>query len=283
MPKGRISKKSVDGLNCRENQDRVFLWDDALAGFGVQSSAALGYAPSKLGLMDLNRDGSHSNATGGEQADAPSRYQAQYAPDKLESAKSERDALFRELAACGARGDSESQILLGLCYERGILAQRNFDVALEWYRRAAVQGSEEGCASFVRLSAVVEGDDGAWDRLETQVVCTLARSSLQRGPEPSNQRKAIKWRLNGAAAGDRYACWRLHELYLLGQSVKEDREESATWLRRACEDHPDEIVRGYFARVRSCIAEVVEDHVLDVALRADLNASDARAVRAARE
>jgi hypothetical protein len=35
MPTGRISKKSVDALACPEGQDRVFLWDDALAGFGV--------------------------------------------------------------------------------------------------------------------------------------------------------------------------------------------------------------------------------------------------------
>lgn len=35
MPQGRISKKSVDALTCTEDQDRVFLWDDALSGFGV--------------------------------------------------------------------------------------------------------------------------------------------------------------------------------------------------------------------------------------------------------
>ncbi|WP_368506942.1 tyrosine-type recombinase/integrase [Bradyrhizobium lupini] len=35
MPQGRISKKSVDALRCSEKQDRVFLWDDALSGFGV--------------------------------------------------------------------------------------------------------------------------------------------------------------------------------------------------------------------------------------------------------
>lgn len=28
-------KKSVDALRCSEKQDRVFLWDDALSGFGV--------------------------------------------------------------------------------------------------------------------------------------------------------------------------------------------------------------------------------------------------------
>jgi hypothetical protein len=35
MPQGRISKRLVDALVCPSGKDREFLWDDALAGFGV--------------------------------------------------------------------------------------------------------------------------------------------------------------------------------------------------------------------------------------------------------
>jgi hypothetical protein len=35
MPQGRISKRSVDSLTCPVGKDRIFLWDDALAGFSV--------------------------------------------------------------------------------------------------------------------------------------------------------------------------------------------------------------------------------------------------------
>lgn len=35
MPRGRITKRAVDALRCPASQDRDFLWDDALAGFGV--------------------------------------------------------------------------------------------------------------------------------------------------------------------------------------------------------------------------------------------------------
>jgi hypothetical protein len=35
MPRGRISKRSVDAVTCPAGKDREFLWDDALAGFGV--------------------------------------------------------------------------------------------------------------------------------------------------------------------------------------------------------------------------------------------------------
>jgi integrase len=35
MAQGRISKRSVDALQCETGKDRAFLWDEALAGFGV--------------------------------------------------------------------------------------------------------------------------------------------------------------------------------------------------------------------------------------------------------
>jgi hypothetical protein len=35
MPQGRVSKRSVDALACAPGKDRAFLWDVALAGFGV--------------------------------------------------------------------------------------------------------------------------------------------------------------------------------------------------------------------------------------------------------
>ena len=35
MPRGRISKRSVDALVCPTGKDREFLWDDGLSGFGV--------------------------------------------------------------------------------------------------------------------------------------------------------------------------------------------------------------------------------------------------------
>ena len=35
MPQGRITKRAVDALKCPKGHDRDFLWDEALAGFGV--------------------------------------------------------------------------------------------------------------------------------------------------------------------------------------------------------------------------------------------------------
>ena len=35
MPRGRITKRAVDALQCPAAKDREFLWDGALSGFGV--------------------------------------------------------------------------------------------------------------------------------------------------------------------------------------------------------------------------------------------------------
>ena len=40
MPSGRITKRAIDALRCPEGRDRDFLWDDALAGFGVAAFRA---------------------------------------------------------------------------------------------------------------------------------------------------------------------------------------------------------------------------------------------------
>jgi TPR repeat protein len=254
--------------------------DSALAREWYEKSGAGGFPLAAAGLADLDASRLEPCVPGSAPTTVLSFYRARYAPDKLICSKKDRGAAFRTISADAAAGDIDAQILLGTCYERGIHVEENWDVALDWYRGAAFEGSEEAGTLFARLSTEMDGDEGAWDRHEAEVIGTLARSSSQRGCEPSGVRKAIKWRLKGAEEGDRYACWRLHELYLLDKGVKQDREKSAKWLIRACEGHADEAVRRYFESVRPRIEEVIDEHILDVALRADLKTSITRAVTA---
>jgi integrase len=53
MPQGRISKRSVDALTCSSLKDREFLWDDALAGFGV----AVFQSGKKTYVAQFRKDG----------------------------------------------------------------------------------------------------------------------------------------------------------------------------------------------------------------------------------
>jgi integrase len=62
MPTGRITKRRVDALKCTAGRDRIFLWDDALAGFGV------GAFPSgtKVYVAQFRKDGRSRRVAIGE-------------------------------------------------------------------------------------------------------------------------------------------------------------------------------------------------------------------------
>ena len=62
MPLGRISKRSVDALICAPGKDRVFLWDDSLAGFGVAAFAS----GKKVYVAQYRKDGRSRRSTLGD-------------------------------------------------------------------------------------------------------------------------------------------------------------------------------------------------------------------------
>ena len=62
MPRGRISKRSVDALTCPAGRDREFLWDDAIAGFGICAFPT----GKKVYAVQYRQDGRSRRATIGE-------------------------------------------------------------------------------------------------------------------------------------------------------------------------------------------------------------------------
>jgi integrase len=70
MPTGRISKRSVDSLACPTGKDRIFLWDDSIAGFGVVAFPS----GRKVYVCQYRRDGvSRRVAIGGHGRLTPSQ------------------------------------------------------------------------------------------------------------------------------------------------------------------------------------------------------------------
>lgn len=62
MPQDRISKRSIDSLFCPQGKDREFLWDDALAGFGVAAFAS----GKKVYVAQYRKDGRSRRVSLGE-------------------------------------------------------------------------------------------------------------------------------------------------------------------------------------------------------------------------
>jgi len=62
MAQGRITKRSVDALQCPAGKDREFLWDDAVSGFGVGAMQS----GKKVYVCQYRRDGRSRRANIGE-------------------------------------------------------------------------------------------------------------------------------------------------------------------------------------------------------------------------
>ncbi len=62
MPSGRITKRAVDALQCPAGRDRHFLWDDALAGFGVAAFPS----GKKVYVAQFRKDGRSRRVAIGE-------------------------------------------------------------------------------------------------------------------------------------------------------------------------------------------------------------------------
>jgi integrase len=62
MPKGRITKRAVDALQCPGGKDREILWDDALSGFGVAAFPS----GKKTYVAQYRQDGRSRRANIGE-------------------------------------------------------------------------------------------------------------------------------------------------------------------------------------------------------------------------
>lgn len=62
MARDRLSKRTVDRMSCPPDKDRVFLWDDALSGFGVAAFPT----GKKVYVVQFRKDGRSRRATVGE-------------------------------------------------------------------------------------------------------------------------------------------------------------------------------------------------------------------------
>jgi uncharacterized protein with GYD domain len=62
LPKGRISKRTVDALTCPAGRDREFLWDNAIAGFGVAAFPS----GKKVYVVQYRQDGRSRRSNIGE-------------------------------------------------------------------------------------------------------------------------------------------------------------------------------------------------------------------------
>jgi integrase len=99
MATGRISKRAVDALRCKAGKDRGFLWDDALAGFGVAAFPS----GTKVYVAQFRKDGrSRRIAIGGHGRLTPDEARSE-AKRLLGAVETGADPIEQRRAARGVR------------------------------------------------------------------------------------------------------------------------------------------------------------------------------------
>jgi hypothetical protein len=128
-----------------------------------------------------------------------------------------RNELPHRSPAAAELGDARAQTRLGEIYTHGIGVAPNRDMAIDWLRRAARQGS-----------VVAEAQLG-----------TL----LMEGKTPPPE--GVAWLRKAAEAGDAPSQYNLSRAYRLGLGVPADTEQLVFWLRKAAEQGEPAGLDGY--------------------------------------
>ena len=161
-------------------------------------------------------------------------------------ARGEFAAAAREFKALAEAGDAGAQASLGYLYYAGEGVPRDYERAVFWYGKAAMQGNRDAQYNLAVAYAFGEGvapdltEAALWYRRAARQGHTLAQYSLglsHASGEGVAQDAAEAARWFRAAAGQGYAPAQrqLAHLYNSGAGVPRDYAEAARWYRAAAE------------------------------------------------
>jgi len=118
--------------------------------------------------------------------------------------------LFYKLQVCASSGDKRCQNQLGLWYENGVGTEQNFELALEWYEKAAEQGYASAYGNIGNL--YLKG----------------------KGVEQDFQ-KVFEYNSIGAEKNHPGCQYQLGVCYLKGKGVEKDYAKAYFWFKKSAE------------------------------------------------
>lgn len=146
-----------------------------------------------------------------------------------------------------AGDDAAAQNLMGERYEYARGVDKDFAIALGWYRRSAAKGFLDGLNNLARMLEAGRGTEKNYAE-----ALVLYRAAAERGYAPSqnnygymlahgrgttiNYPEAVKWFARSAAQGYALGQFNLAGAYLKGQGVSADIAMAAALYQRAMED-----------------------------------------------
>ena len=118
--------------------------------------------------------------------------------------------LFYKLQVCASFGDKRCQNLLGLWHENGVGTEQNFELALEWYEKAAEQGYASAYGNIGNLYLKGEGVE-------------------------QDFQKVFEYNSIGAEKNHPGCQHRLGVCYLRGNGVEKDYAKAYFWFKKSAE------------------------------------------------
>ena len=145
------------------------------------------------------------------------------------------------------QGGAEAQYSLGMRYAQGLRVEHSMEQALEWWRRAALQGHHAA--------------QWALDDVESRLGITSTREIASKDATPPAPEVVPSSLLRAAERGDAEAQFDLGELYFWGEEgVPKKPAEAVKWYRKAAEQGHAQ-AQSALGRCFSWGQGVPQDHV----------------------
>ena len=143
-------------------------------------------------------------------------------------------------------GESTSQRILGLCYEKGDGVEKDFEKAIYWYQKAADNGNsmakrrigwcyKNGIGFQRDLKKAAYYFAKAAEAGESTARCNLALCYYKGEGVEKDFAKAVYWWQRAAEAGKSTAQCNLALCYCKGEGVEQDFSKAVYWYQKAAE------------------------------------------------
>ena len=144
------------------------------------------------------------------------------------------------------RSDSQAQLRVGEMYYEGLVVERNFALALDWFRRAAAKGRPQAMNLIGHVHQEGLGvpkdyvEARLWYRQAAEEGSAAAANNLgwlylQGQGTAKSPALAIEWFERAAAKDHPVALYNLGHIYSEGIGVPRDAGRALAWYRRAAE------------------------------------------------
>ena len=145
------------------------------------------------------------------------------------------EACLRQLADSGNR---EAQLWLAGCYEYGVGAAKDLALAMDWYRKAAEQGSIPAQKRLAELETpgYRKGSTPAQFSSDEKVAAQkAAKRWYEEYLNEKNKQKAVIYLVKAAEMDYAQAQYKLGWCYYLGKGVPMDKTQAIEWYRKAAD------------------------------------------------